>query len=503
MDHCHCRSPQPTTKAVEVVDSDDIIVINADAKIDADRLLIGGKGASLFWMSSQGLPVPPFFVLTTRAWQAWREAGQLPESHVVKVMEMIRWLEGRTGRTFGTGPKPLLVSVRSTGPVSMPGMMDTILNLGLTHDVLGALSKEFGNLQMVADVITNFVGTATPVFAGNQGVSGMPHPLIPDSAGDQLVGAVEGVFASWNNERARLYRRINRIPDDYGTAVVVQAMVFGNAGDSSGTGVLFTRDPVSGDALLRGEWVPAAQGEAIVSGRTTPIPIEALRTAQPTIYRRLHDVASQLEREAREPQDIEFTVEQGSLYLLQTRTLKSAPLASCRTAIDLLDEGVISLDEAVKRLSSLDLSELATGAFTEPPAADAVLAAGLAASPGIAQGTVVREIDIKSEAPAGRGPLVLLRPETSPHDLPAMRRAAALITEHGGLTSHAAIVARELKIPCVVGCGELSTVREGQEVTVDGTAGMVYLGRLTVDRIVPEVVRRAQSLMSGHKNTVS
>jgi pyruvate,orthophosphate dikinase len=483
-----------------VADSDDFI-INADAKTGADKLLIGGKGTSLFWMSSQGLPVPPFFILTTRAWRQWREAGKLPQPHVTKVIEMVRWLETRTGRTFGGGPTPLLVSVRSTGPVSMPGMMDTILNLGLTHDALGPLAKEFGSLQMVADVIVNFLGTAAPVFAGGQETDGTT--ALPDSATDQLLGAIEGVFASWNNQRARLYRRINRIPDDYGTAVIVQAMVFGNAGDSSGTGVLFTRDPVSGDAQPCGEWVPAAQGEAIVSGRTTPVPVEELRTAQPAVYQRLHEIASQLERRAREPQDIEFTVQQGSLYLLQTRTLKSAPLASCRTALDLLDEGLISEEEAVRRLSSLELPELATDAFTEPPAADAVLATGLAASPGIMPGIIVREIDTRNEAALRRENLVLLRPETSPHDLPAMRKAAALVTEHGGLTSHAAIIARELKIPCVVGCGELDAVPEGEEVTVDGSAGVVYRGRLAVDRIVPEVVRRAQSLMSRYESGVA
>jgi pyruvate,orthophosphate dikinase len=487
-------------KAVEVTDSNDII-INADAETDADKLLIGGKGASLFWMSSQGLPVPPFFILTTRAWRQWREAGKLPEPHVTNVIEMVRWLEAQTGRRFGGGPRPLLVSVRSTGPVSMPGMMDTILNLGLTPDALGPLAKEFGSLQMVADVILNFLGTAAPIFAGSRETGGTR--TLPHSATDQLLDAIEGVFASWNNQRARLYRRINRIPDDYGTAVIVQAMVFGNAGDSSGTGVVFTRDPVSGDAQLRGEWVPAAQGEAIVSGRTTPVPVEELHTAQPAVYQQLHKIASQLERQAREPQDIEFTVQQGSLYLLQTRALKSAPLASCKTALDLLDEGLISEEEAVRRLALLELPDLATDTFSELPAADAVLATGLAASPGIVQGTIAREIDTRNEAGPQRENLVLLRPETSPHDLPAMRRAAALVTENGGLTSHAAIIARELKIPCVVGCGELGAVREGQEVTVDGSAGVVYLGRLAVDRIVPEVVRRAQSLISHHESGVA
>jgi pyruvate,orthophosphate dikinase len=475
----------------------DETIVNAEAEVPADKMMLGGKGSSLFWMASQGLPVPPFFVLTTRAWRDWRSAGRLPQQQVVRVMEMISWLERSTGRTFGAGPKPLLVSVRSTGPVSMPGMMDTILNLGLTPEAVGALFQEFGDLQMVADIITNFVGTASPVFAANQDSPQTPHPLLPQSAEAQLVRAIEGVFASWNNERARLYRRMNRIPDDYGTAVIVQAMVFGNAGGFSGTGVLFTRDPVTGDRVLRGEWVPAAQGEAIVSGRTTPAAVEVLQQTQPAIYRRLHEVADQLERAAREPQDIEFTVEQGTLFLLQSRALKSAPLAACRTALDLVDEGVITTQEAARRLSSLEFSELYTDVLRDPGTTGAPLAVGLAASPGIAQGTIAREIDVNGSGIPGR-PLVLLRPETSPHDLPAMRRAAAVITEKGGLTSHAAIVARELKIPCVVGCGELKSMRDGEEVTVDGTTGAVYRGRLAVERVVPDAVRRAESLVHDY-----
>ena len=480
-----------------MIATDDFIV-NADVKIVADKMLLGGKGCSLFWMSSQGMPVPPFFVLTTRAWRQWREAGQLPEQQVAQVTEMIGWLEERTGRTFGAGPRPLLVSVRSTGPVSMPGMMDTILNLGLTHEALGALSREFSDLQMIADVITNFVGTATPVFAGNQVSARLPHPLLPQAAKDQLIGAIEGIFASWNNDRARLYRRMNHISSDLGTAVIVQAMVFGNAGDSSGTGVLFTRDPVTGESELRGEWVPAAQGEAIVSGRTTPVGIQVLEETQPAIYRQLHEVAGRLEREARDPQDIEFTVERGKLFLLQTRALKSAPLANCKIALDLLEEGVITREEAAERLSALEFSELWAEVLCDPGATGAALATGLVASPGIAQGVIVREIDLKADAAPGR-PLVLLRPETSPHDLPALRRASALVTERGGLTSHAAIVARELKLPCVVGCGSLDDLRDGEEVTVDGTTGAVYRGRLEVERVVPDVVRRAHAMLDDYK----
>ncbi|HEX7662490.1 MAG TPA: pyruvate, phosphate dikinase [Pseudonocardiaceae bacterium] len=487
----------------------DPLIVNADATDlvnTTDRMLLGGKGASLFWMASQGVPVPPFFVLTTRAWRAWQAAGRLPQQQVERVMDMIGWLEKNTGRAFGVGPRPLLVSVRSTGPVSMPGMMDTILNLGLTPSSLGALLDEFGDLRMVADVITNFVASATPVLGardqrGTEATGGTRQAL-PLAAEEQLVDAIDGVFASWNNERARLYRRMNRIPDDYGTAVVVQAMVFGNAGESSGTGVLFTRDPVTGERVPRGEWLAAAQGEAVVSGRATPFSIALLRDTQPEVYRQLVEIAGRLERSARQPQDIEFTVERGRLFLLQTRALKSAPLATCRIVLDLLEERVIDRTEAVRRLSEMDLSELWTDVLRDPGSAGPPVATGLAAAPGVATGTVVREIDTRGGESPDR-PLVLLRPETSPHDLPAMRRASALVTEKGGLTSHAAIVARALRIPCVVGCGALDRLSDGEDVTVDGGRGAVYRGRLTVDRTVPDVVRRAQALVREEQGRTS
>jgi pyruvate,orthophosphate dikinase len=476
------------------------VVVNADQKVDEDRSLLGGKGAGLFWMASLGLPVPPFFVLTTRAWRQWHEAGRLTDEHIEKVSEMIRWLEQRTGRTLGRGSRPLLVSVRSTGAVSMPGMMDTILNLGIAPDVLGALYQEFGSLKTVADVISNFVDTATPVFGREPSNGKRACPFIPENAEDQLIGAIEGVFASWNNERARLYRRINRIPDDCGTAVVVQAMIFGNADPRSGTGVLFTRNPVTGEAQPTGEWVPAAQGEAIVSGRTTPVPIAELGAAQPAVFDELLRAAARLEREAGAPQDIEFTVERGVLHLLQTRTLKSAPLASCHIALALLDEGIIAEDDAARWLSSLNLDDLATDALVEQPDDGLVVASGLAASPGIARGVVARGIGAGRPGITDPPPLVLVRPETSPHDLPTMRRAAALVTERGGLTSHAAIVARELRIPCVVGCGSLDALRDGQQVTVDGASGRVYAGGIDVETVVPDVVLRARAVVSDRRD---
>ncbi|HZZ51484.1 MAG TPA: pyruvate, phosphate dikinase [Pseudonocardia sp.] len=467
------------------------LIVNADQPVDADRALLGGKGAGLFWMSALGLPVPPFFVLTTRAWREWQQAGRLTDEHVGVVAEMLRWLEARTGRTFGTGPAPLLVSVRSTAAVSMPGMMDTILNLGMTPDVVGPLCRELGGLRTLGDVIATFVDTATPVFDRS---AGAPASVIPTGAHDQLVAAIDGVFASWNNDRARLYRRINRIPDDDGTAVVVQAMIFGNADDRSGTGVLFSRDPVTGDETPTGEWVPSAQGEAIVSGRTTPVPVAELAAVQPDVFAELMAVAGQLERAAGQPQDIEFTVQRGVLYLLQARTLKTGPLATCRIALALLDEGAVMTDEVRRRLSVLDLDELATQAISAPQDARRELAGGLAASPGIAHGVVTREATRSTSSASS--PMVLVRPETSPHDLPAMRRAAALVTERGGLTSHAAIVARELRIPCVVGCGPLDGLRDGSEVTVDGAGGAVYAGRLPVSRVIPDVVGRARSVLA-------
>ena len=476
------------------------VIVSSDQDVDADRSLLGGKGASLFSMANLGLPVPSFFVLTTHAWHDWDRDGCLSETHISEVMEMMGWLERQTGRTFGRGPRPLLVSVRSACAVSMPGMMDTILNLGLTADTIGALFQDFRSLQIIADVITNFVGTATPVFAGQRGRDAPTHPLIPETARDQLIGAIEGVFASWNNDRARLYRQIHHIPDDYGTAAVVQAMVFGNADASSGTGVLFTRDPVTGADEPRGEWVPAAQGEAIVSGRSTPVPVAELASSQPGVYAELLRAAQQLEIAAGEPQDIEFTVEGGKLYLLQTRALKVTPLAACTITLALLDAGSISRQEAVRRLSSLDVTDLVTEMPRHPPHESLTLAAGLAASPGIARGTAAREVSLAGAPDGDLGmPWILIRPETSPHDLPAMRKAAALVTERGGLTSHAAIVARELRIPCVVGCGDLTMIRNGQEITVDGTVGRVYEGTLETESSVPDVVRRAQALLTRQR----
>jgi pyruvate, orthophosphate dikinase len=381
----------------------------------------------------------------------------------------------------------------------MPGMMDTVLNLGLTADTIGALYRDFRSLQAVADVITNFVGSATPVFAGQRGTDAPAHPLIPETAGDQLIGAIEGVFASWNNDRARLYRQIHHIPGDYGTAAIVQAMVFGNADTRSGTGVLFTRDPVTGADEPRGEWVPAAQGEAIVSGRSTPVPVAMLASSHPDVYAELLRASQQLESAAGEPQDIEFTVEAGKLYFLQTRALKCTPLAACTITLALLDDGSITRREAVRRLSSLDITDLVTEIPRHPPHDSLTLAAGLAASPGIARGTAARELSPADARDAGRSvPWILIRPETSPHDLPAMRKAVALVTERGGLTSHAAIVARELRIPCVVGCGDLTMIRNGQKITVDGTAGRVYDGALETQSSVPDVVRRAHALLASN-----
>jgi pyruvate, orthophosphate dikinase len=472
------------------------VVVGADEHVDHDRSLVGRKGASLFNMTALGLPVPPFFVVTTRAWRDWQRAGRLPAKHVERVLEMIGWLERRTGRTFGRGPRPLLISVCSTGPVSMPGMLDSILNLGLGPEAVAALYPEFRSLRTVADMINTFVETATPVFAGSARNGSKPD--IPESAQDQLLGAIEGVFASWNNEQARLYRRISRIPDDYGTAVVVQAMVFGNADADSGTGVLFTRDPVTGGDEPRGEWVRQAQGEAIVSAQSTPEPLEHLARSQPQAHAKLLRFARRLEHDATESQDIEFTVQAGQLYLLQTRAMKCHPLAGCRLTLALLDEGTIDRSEAVRRLSCLELADLAIEVLADGPADEVVLASGLGASPGIVHGVVASELLPAPAASADRSPLILRRPETSPRDVSAMRGAAGLVTERGGLTSHAAVTARELRIPCVVGCGPLDTIRDGLEITLDGGAGRLLRGRHKIERYVPEIAHRALSVLAEH-----
>ncbi|MBJ7600983.1 MAG: pyruvate, phosphate dikinase [Candidatus Nephthysia bennettiae] len=454
--------------------------------------LVGGKAASLFWMTGLGVPVPPFFVLTTDAWQRWNRRQALDDELIGLVGSGMADLESTTSSTFGAGPRPLLVSVRSSGLVSMPGMMDTVLNLGLSPESIAALAHQLDDLAALAGVVNTFLSTFRQ--------SGTPDSgeLIPLSARSQLTAAIEKVFSSWNNDRARLYRKMRRIPEDTGTALIVQAMVFGNWDRRSGSGVLFTRDPISGAPVPMGEWAPGAQGEAVVAGRITPRDLDQLAAEHPDLHAELEEHSRRLEREGQDAQDIEYTVQSGRLYLLQARRLKVTPLAACRIGVDLWREGLIDDGLVTKRLQEIDLESLSADSVdaegVEP------LAVGLAASPGVASGWAVASTEEALRETARGQRVVLVRPETSPNDLPGMRSAVAVITERGGVTSHAAIVARELRIPCVVGCGALASVLQAGMVTVEtgeGGVGRILPGEHPIRREVPAFVRTAQNVIQG------
>ncbi|MFF8287291.1 pyruvate, phosphate dikinase [Streptomyces albus] len=447
------------------------VALVLDGRTGLGAELLGGKAAGIERMLALGAPVPPAFVLTTEAGRRFRAAsGRLAPALWARVPGLVRALERATGRTFGRGPDPLLVSVRSGAPQSMPGMMDTVLNIGLSPEAHRALAA--GDPHLAADTRRRFAAQFTATV-------GVPPP---DDPWRQLRLAVEAVFASWNSPRAVAYRAGRGLPSGTGTAVTVQAMVFGNRDASSGTGVLFSRDPLTGDTAPYGEWLPFGQGEDVVSGRTDARPLESLGDAMPRVRERLLDWARALERDARDVQDIEFTVESGTLWLLQTRAAKRSPRAAVRHAVSLAEEGVISRREALTRVSPAQLDALLRPGI-DPSAARAarILARGKAASPGIGTGVAVTVPDAVGEPDADADGTVLARPTTDPDDVPAMSLARAVVTETGGSTSHAAVVCRELAVPCVVGCGTgTAAALRGRTVTVDGGAGLVYEGALLV-----------------------
>lgn len=436
--------------------------------------LLGGKAWSLQRMSALGIPVPPAFVITTEVCRRMHSAGEslLPEEVWDAVPAAVAGLESATGRRFGAGPRPLLVSVRSGAATSMPGMMDTVLNLGMNDEVERALADQFGDTAFAADTHRRFRAQFEKVV----GRVPVADPW------EQLRRAIEAVIGSWRSPRAVGYRESRGISHDAGTAVTVQAMVFGNLDDRSGTGVLFTRNPLSGAAEPYGEWLPRGQGEDVVSGRADAFALAELADTMPEVYTDLLAAANRLEADARDVQDIEFTVEGGALWLLQSRVAKRTPEAAIRHAVLLRQAGLITDGEALDRVTPeqvravlgprLDRAELA---------ATAAVATGKPACPGIATGRVVSD-SAEAVERADRGEAVILaRPTTDPDDVMAMSVAAAVITELGGSTSHAAVVCREMAVPCVVGCGTGSlTALTGQTVTVDATAGAVYPGELTV-----------------------
>jgi pyruvate, orthophosphate dikinase len=501
-------------------------VYDFDEDADGGRELLGGKGIGLAEMTQLGVPVPAGFTITTDVCRAYRAAGrQYPEGLEAEIDEHLARLEERAGKRFGDPDDPLLVSVRSGAAVSMPGMMDTILNLGLNATAVEGLAARTGNprfaydsyrrlIQMFGEVVDGvdahrFEDTLTELKR-TRGVSDDVeldaddlHGLIeeftgfyedetgaafPQDAREQLRRAVAAVFDSWDSPRAQVYRHTYDIPDDIGTAVNVVQMVFGNKGARSGTGVCFTRDPATGEARLFGEFLADAQGEDVVAGIRTPQPIEQMQEVLPEAFAQLVDTLGRLEAHYREMQDIEFTVEDGALFLLQTRAGKRTAAAALRIAVEMVDEGLISREEAVARIDPGQLDQL-LHPMIDPKAEVDVAAKGLNASPGAASGAIVLDADTAEARGKAGEDVILVRWETTPDDIHGLIHARGVLTAHGGMTSHAAVVARGMGKPCVAGCEALSidtrtgevtlgahTLRAGDTITIDGGTGRVIVG---------------------------
>lgn len=453
-------------------------VLLGDGLSDAARLAIGGKGRAVAAMAAWGLPVPSAFCVTSE-WSDENPAA-LVDRLWQDVLGGLELLEERTGRTFGAGPHPLLLSVRSSGATSMPGMLETILNVGIDDAVVDALRIQH-SAAFAEDVRERF----RRGYRRAVGADAPAHPLA------QLRGAIEAVASSWSSSRVAAYRA-HRGLDRGDVAILLQAMVFGNLDERSGTGVLFTRDPASGASTPFGEWLPAAQGDDVVSGTSDCQPLSAMRTALPEVYDQLLDAGARLERLGADVQDVEFTVEAGTLWLLQSRVAQRSPQAALRLALALRDEGVIDDAEVLARVSPEQLA--AIEAVRSAPAG-APLATGAAACPGIASGVVCTTSDDAIAAADEGRDVILVRPTTSPDDVAGIMAANGVITEVGGASSHAAIVARELGIPAVVGCGRgLTAQLAGRMVTVDGDAGEVRAGESTASEPAehPDVTRFAE-----------
>lgn len=460
-----------------------------------DRKLIGGKAWSVARMAALGLHVPPAFVITTEACLAYLAQGAFPAGLEDEIAKGLAWLEGQTGRSFGTGNKRLLLSVRSGAAISMPGMMDTVLNLGIDDEGEASLASETGLPGFARDTHRRFIELysaivlKTPVELHHDGDPVAWRGEVAKAGGDvpqdvraQLLGAVQAVFDSWNTRRAKRYREHNGISHDLGTAVTVQAMVFGNLDELSGTGVLFSRNPLVGDPVPYGEYLPRAQGEDVVSGKFTPLSLGAMHDHVPDAHGALLAASALLEAENGDVQDIEFTVQTGKLYLLQSRSAKRAPAAAVRIAVDMVDEGRIDATTALSRVSAeqvstLLLPHLAAGASDGAQ----LLASGEGACPGVATGILVGDSDEAERRAAAGEDVVLVRATTSPDDVHGMIAARAVVTEQGGSTSHAAVVSRALGRPCVVGVGAGALALVGQLVTVDGATGKVYAGALPTE----------------------
>jgi pyruvate,orthophosphate dikinase len=520
-----------------------------------DRNLLGGKGANLAEMASIGLPVPPGFTISTDFCAVYYdEGGQFPQGLRDEVATGIAHIEGVTGKRFGNAADPLLVSVRSGARASMPGMMDTVLNLGLNDQTVEGLATTSGDarfawdsyrrfIQMYSDVVLELdhdaFEEALEIAKEDRGyfldtdltaddlralvaeykalVAKQWGKPFPQDVHDQLWGAVGAVFGSWQSERAKVYRRLNDIPASWGTAVNIQAMVFGNMGDTSATGVAFTRDPAKGDRAYYGEFLINAQGEDVVAGIRTPQYLTtaareaagakplSMEEAMPVVFAELAKVFDLLETHYRDMQDIEFTVQQGKLWMLQTRSGKRTAKAALKIAVDMAEEGLITREEAVQRIDPAALDQLLHPTL-DPKAPRDVLTKGLPASPGAASGQAVFDSDTAEKRANAGDSVILIRTETSPEDIHGMHAARGILTARGGMTSHAAVVARGMGRPCVSGAGSISidakagvmkvgdrTIREGDLVTIDGTTGEVMAGE--VPTVQPELSGDFAALM--------
>ena len=507
------------------------------------RSLLGGKGADLAEMTRIGLPVPPGITITTQACKEYASVGRrLPDGLEEEVIEKLRAIEAKTGRVFGSSTNPLLVSVRSGAPISMPGMMDTVLNLGLNDQTVMGLIAQTGNERFAYDAYRRLVQMFGKVVLGVKHEEfekildkykarlGVKFDVeldakalreivkeyralvraetgrdFPDDPFDQLRLAIAAVFDSWNTPRAIVYRRVNKIPEDLGTAVNIQMMVFGNAGSNSGTGVAFTRNPSTGEKKLYGEYLMNAQGEDVVAGIRTPRPVEQLAVEAPEMYKELDRICRLLEKHFREMQDIEFTIENGRFYMLQTRTGKRTAQAAVKIAVDMVKEGLITKEDALLRVQPDQLDQLLHRRI-DPDAKVDVIAKGLPASPGAASGIVIFDVDEADKRGTAGEKVILVRTETTPEDIHGMVAAQGVLTSRGGMTSHAAVVARGMGKPCVAGCEAIKidsehgvfavgdvVVRKGDLITLDGASGQVILG--TVPMIDPELSPEIRELL--------
>ena len=515
---------------------------NGKAEGRADmKDLLGGKGANLAEMTNLGIPVPAGFTISTEVCTYYYQHNYTyPEGLEDQVMEALRKTEEAMGAKFGDPENPLLVSVRSGARVSMPGMMDTVLNLGLNDETVQGLIKKTNNprfgydsyrrfVQMYGDVVLGLkpeseaeidpfekileekkkargVQYDTELTAGDlkelvvefkQLIKEKTGQDFPEDPMDQLWGAIGAVFRSWDNERAKVYRKLNNIPDEWGTAVNVVSMVFGNMGDDSGTGVAFSRDPATGEKRLYGEFLINAQGEDVVAGIRTPIPIEKLADIMPDVYKELEGIAEKLERHYRDMQDMEFTIQKGKLWMLQTRVGKRTGFAAFRIAVDMVEEGLITKEEALLRVEPDQLNQLLRPIFNAEEKKQAIaegrlLAKGLNAGPGAASGRVVFSATDAVEWAKKGDPVILVRIETSPEDIKGMSAAVGILTARGGMTSHAALVGRQMGKVCIVGAESLvidykakefrvggKVVKEGDWISIDGTTGEVIEGKIS------------------------